>query len=186
MSPALAALAGLAAALLLVWLRGRLFGFAAQRPADYVAAGPALDLREALAGPMLCDGVIFGPRGRAGSRFTAQMQAEWSGAQCRLAEQFRYESGAEDRREWLLTLGNDGRIEARAGDVVGPGRGRVCGNALVLRYRIRLGEDAGGHLLSVTDWMYLTPSGTIVNRSQFRKWGFLVAELVATIRRVPI
>jgi hypothetical protein len=30
--------------------------------------------------------------------------------------------------------------------------------------------------------MYLTPNGTIVNRSQFRKFGIKVAELVATMR----
>jgi hypothetical protein len=51
-----------------------------------------------------------------------------------------------------------------------------------LDYRIRLPEDAGGHVLAVTDWMYLMENGTIINRSQFRKWGIKVAELVATMR----
>jgi hypothetical protein len=32
--------------------------------------------------------------------------------------------------------------------------------------------------------MYLTPGGAVVNRSQFRKFGIKVAELVATMRRV--
>jgi len=36
----------------------------------------------------------------------------------------------------------------------------------------------------VTDWMYLAPGGTIVNRSQFRKYGIKVAELVATMKRI--
>ncbi len=49
-------------------------------------------------------------------------------------------------------------------------------------YRIRLAEDAGGHELDVTDWMYLMENGTIMNRSQFRKFGIKVAELVATMR----
>ncbi|TVR45575.1 MAG: DUF3833 family protein, partial [Rhodobacteraceae bacterium] len=35
-----------------------------------------------------------------------------------------------------------------------------------------------------TDWMYLVDDKTIVNRSQFRKFGIKVAELVATMRRV--
>jgi hypothetical protein len=30
--------------------------------------------------------------------------------------------------------------------------------------------------------MYLMPNGTIINRSQFRKFGIKVAELVATMR----
>jgi DNA/RNA endonuclease G (NUC1) len=52
----------------------------------------------------------------------------------------------------------------------------------VLNYKIKLTEDAGGHVLNVTDWMYLAPNGAIVNRSQFRKFGIKVAELVATMR----
>jgi hypothetical protein len=56
---------------------------------------------------------------------------------------------------------------------------------VVLRYRIRLTPEAGGHVLDVTDWMYLLENGTIINRSQFRKFGIKVAELVATMRPVP-
>jgi hypothetical protein len=51
-----------------------------------------------------------------------------------------------------------------------------------MHYRYRLPADAGGHVLSVTDWMYLAPNGSILNRSQFVKAGITVAELVATIR----
>ena len=51
--------------------------------------------------------------------------------------------------------------------------------------RIKLDEEAGGHVLNVTDWMYLMENGTIMNRSQFTKFGITVAELVATMRRLP-
>ena len=53
---------------------------------------------------------------------------------------------------------------------------------LKLSYRIKLPPEAGGHTLDVTDWMYLVENGTIINRSQFRKFGIKVAELVATMR----
>ena len=53
-----------------------------------------------------------------------------------------------------------------------------------MRYRIKLPETIGGHVLNTVDWMYITPDGTIINRSQFRKFGFRVAELVASIRPV--
>ncbi|MCP4825901.1 MAG: DUF3833 domain-containing protein, partial [Shimia sp.] len=45
-----------------------------------------------------------------------------------------------------------------------------------------LTEEAGGHVLDVTDWMYHTGDGVIINRSQMRKFGIKVAELVATMR----
>ena len=54
-----------------------------------------------------------------------------------------------------------------------------------MNYTIQLTKDAGGHALQVTDWMYLMENGSIMNRSQFRKFGIKVAELVATMRPMP-
>ncbi len=162
----------------------RYFTFAAQRPEDYAnEPGANLDIRTHLNGPLICEGVIYGPTGRVASRFVGEFEAQWKGNQGVMKEHFRYDSGAEQHRKWHLTLGNDGRIRATADDVVGEGQGRQSGPAVQLRYRIRLPQDAGGHVLDTTDWMYLAPNGTIVNRSQFRKFGIKVAELVATMRR---
>jgi ketosteroid isomerase-like protein len=184
MSTAIAIAVGAALALVAVWLRARLWAFAAQRPEDYAATAPAIDIREALNGPLACEGVIFGPTGRVTSRFTADFHAEWDGDTGRMREHFRYDSGATQDREWTLTLSSDGRIRATAPDVVGAGEGRQEGAAVRLRYRIRLPADAGGHVLDTVDWMYLVGDGRIVNRSQFRKFGIKVAELVATMRKV--
>lgn len=163
----------------------RSMGFAAQRSADYAAQTPAFDIRRELVGAILCEGVIFGPTGRVSARFVARMQADWQGSTCRMTEDFTYDSGATQAREWTLRLGNDGTIRATAPDLVGEGQGRQAGSAVRLGYRLRLPDDAGGHVLNVSDWMYLAPNGTIINRSQFRKYGIKVAELVATMRRVP-
>jgi len=177
-------LIGALAMLGLMLLRARLTGFSAQRPEDYAGAEPRLDLREHLKGAIKCEGVIYGPLGRVASRFDADFEAEWQGNRGIMREHFRYDSGNRQDREWRLTLGNDGTIRAEAEDLVGPGTGRQAGSAAQIRYFIRLPREAGGHVLSVTDWMYLTPGGVIVNRSQFRKFGIKVAELVATMRRV--
>ncbi len=167
----------------LVALGSRYLDFRAQRPEDFAGKGPEFDLRKHLSGPILCEGVIYGPTGRVSSRFVADMHAHWEGNVGVMTEQFRYDSGATQSREWRLTLGNDGTIRAEAPDVVGTGRGVQCGAGVQLCYRIRLPEDAGGHVLDTTDWMYLMENGAIINRSQFRKYGIKVAELVATMRR---
>ena len=39
--------------------------------------------------------------------------------------------------------------------------------------------------LDVIDWLYLMPNGTVMNRSQMRKFGITMAELVATMRPAP-
>ena len=174
----------LAGVLALLVVAPRVLGFRAQKPSDY-AAGPRFDPRMHLSGSLLCEGVIYGPTGRVVSRFVADMQGDWQGNTGRLVECFQYDSGTTQNREWRLRLGNDGGIRAEADDLVAPGYGRAEGSAVQMRYRIRLAPEAGGHVLDVTDWMYLLDNGTIMNRSQFTKFGIKVAELVATMRRVP-
>ncbi|SDX30523.1 DUF3833 domain-containing protein [Roseicitreum antarcticum] len=161
----------------------RYVGFRSQAAADYTD-GPPIDIRTALSGPILCEGVIYGPTGKVSSRFVADMHGRWDGNKGVLSEDFRYDSGSQQSREWRLTLGNDGAIRAEADDLVAPGTGQQTGSALRLDYTIRLPESAGGHALDVTDWMYMVENGTVVNRSQFRKYGIKVAELVATMRKV--
>ena len=162
----------------------RLAGFPSQSPADYAHLGPAFDPRHHLNGPILCEGVIYGPLGRVTSRFVARMEGRWEGNRGVLTEHFRYDSGEQQNREWQLSLGNDGTLKAEAEDLVGTGHGLLGGPTLRMLYRLKLPKQAGGHVLNVTDWMYLTENGTIMNRSQFRKFGLKVGELVATMRPV--
>ncbi len=172
--------------LALILLQQRKMSFIAQHPDDYDAIGPAINLREHLNGPLLCEGVIYGPMGRVTSRFTAEMDVTWDGNVGTMAERFTYDRGTVQDRCWTLTLGNDGSVKATAPDVIGEGRGMAKGHALQLLYKIKLSDEAGGHVLDAVDWMYLVENGTIMNRSQFRKFGIKVAELVATMRKVDV
>ncbi|MEQ5871945.1 DUF3833 family protein [Sagittula sp. NFXS13] len=177
------ALAGAAIVALTVLARRRLADFPAQHLGDYRdEPGEALDLRRHLSGPIEAHGVIYGPTGRVVSRFAADFVGTWQGNTGVLKEHYRYASGREEAREWRLILGNDATVTGEADDVIGKARGQLAGPALRLRYRLQLPDDAGGHVLSATDWMYLAPDGAVVNRSQFRKFGIKVAELVAVMR----
>lgn len=186
MEPMVYVTLGVILMIVLSYLKERYFGFSAQTPQDYAQQVPQFDLREHLNGPIECEGVIYGPLGRVTSRFVGRFEAEWTGNKGYMREEFRYDSGTVQNREWHLTLGNDGGIKAEAPDVIGTGSGAQVGSAVQLKYRIKLPSEAGGHVLDTIDWMYLAPNGSIVNRSQFRKFGFKVAELVATMRRVDL
>jgi hypothetical protein len=177
-------LIGAAAMAGLGWLVSRRFDFLAQAPDDY-SNGPEFDIRRVLNGPLLCDGIIYGPTGRVASRFTARFDAKWNGDSGMMREHFKYDSGSEQHREWRLSVGEDGRITADADDLVGSGSGQQAGSGVRLTYRIKLPEGGGGHELDVVDWMYLLVNGTIMNGSQFRKFGIKVGELVATMRPDP-
>lgn len=160
-------------------------GFRSQKPTQFASLGPAFDPRRDLSGPIVCEGVIYGPTGRVTSRFVAQMDGKWEGNRGVLSERFQYDNGEAQDREWRMTIGNDGVMRAEADDVVGVGQGTVSGPTVQMLYNLRLPKSAGGVVVSVTDWMYLAENGTIINRSQFHKFGIKVAELVATLRRVP-
>lgn len=179
-------LLGVGLMIALSFIKQRYLDFAAQSPMDYAQQSPQFDLRTHLNGPIECEGVIYGPFGRVTSRFVGKFEAEWHGNKGYMREEFRYDSGTVQNREWHLTLGNDGGIKAEAPDVIGMGTGTQLGSAVQLKYRIKLPDEAGGHVLDTIDWMYLAPNGSIVNRSQFRKFGFKVAELVATMRKVDL
>jgi len=168
-------------ALVLMLVKGRYLSFMAQTPDDY-SDGPLFNMREVFNGPIECEGVIYGPTGRVASRFEADFVATWDGNVGVVDEEFRYDSGAVQHRQWTFTMGNDGSIKAEAPDLVGVGSGQQAGSAVKLNYNIKLTDEAGGHVLKTTDWMYMTPNGNVVNRSQFRKFGIKVAELVATMR----
>lgn len=160
-----------------------LFDFMAQRPGDYAGTEPDFDLRRVLNGPLIASGVIHGPDGRVATRFVARMQGSWNAdGGGTLSEDFQYDTGRTQQRAWHLLTGPDGRFTATADDVVGTGQGEVSGATAVLRYRLRLPEEAAGWEVDVTDWLYLNPDGVIVNRSQFRRFGILVGELVGSIR----
>ncbi|MCV2873658.1 DUF3833 domain-containing protein [Defluviimonas sp. WL0050] len=156
--------------------------FRAQSPADYADTGPAFSLKEHLSGPILSEGVIYGPSGRMTNTFVAKMVGEWEGDTGTLSEHFIYSNGVEQHRQWNLKIGPGNTFTATADDIVGEAQGIVSGATVMLRYKIVLPPEAGGHTLTATDWMYLTRDGAIMNKSEMRKFGIKVAELVATMR----
>ena len=158
--------------------------FVAQLPEHYAETEPQVDIRQVLNGPMDAEGMIFDFRGRMTSRFTARFHASWDGAKGVMTEDFSYSTGRMQQREWTLDVGNDGRFRATAPDIIGTAEGVQSGATMKMTYRIALPKEAGGHVLDVTDWMYLVENGTILNRSEFRKFGIKVAELMATFRPV--
>jgi hypothetical protein len=173
---------GFVIALIAVMLRRYFAEFPGQRPEHYADLSPEFDLRTHLNGAMLCEGVIFGPLGRVTSSFVADFDVTWDGNKGRIDEEFVYNDRSTQTRAWDLVLGERDTFTATAEDVPGTAKGVIRGPSVFMSYPIRLPAESGGHVLKAKDWMYLTDAGTIVNRSQFRMFGFKVAELVAIIR----
>ena len=174
--------AGILLVLVFRWGWAQTFSFRAQSPDIYADQTPEFDIRTALNGPMLAEGVIYNFAGRVSSRFTAKLEGNWNGNSGTLSEVFTYSTGTTQNRLWYLEVDAQGNIIGRAVDIVGQATGTQSGATVNLRYQLVLPEQAGGHVINVTDWMYLTANGTVVNRAEFRKFGLKVGELVATFR----
>ena len=168
----------------LIWAKTQRLSFRAQTPEGYSETLPQADITQALNGPMDAEGMIFDFRSRMTSRFTARMDATWQGNKGVMDEFFAYSTGREQTRQWRINVRNDGTFTADADDIIGVAEGRQSGSTIRMTYRIRLPEEAGGHVLDVIDWMYLVENGSILNRSEFRKFGIKAAELFATFRPI--
>lgn len=171
--------------LLAIMAKSLFLSFRAQSPEDYATTNPEFVLKTHLSGPILSEGLIYGPTGKMTNSFVAKMVGTWEGDTGTLSEEFTYSNGKQQSRKWFLKLGDGNSFTATADDIIGEAHGTVSGSTIKMEYRIVLPEDAGGHTLSVTDWLYLTDNGVIMNKSEMRKFGIKVAELVATMRPAP-
>jgi hypothetical protein len=169
-------------AISLIAVKKMFFSFTAQTPADYADKGPNFVLKKQLSGRILSEGLIYGPNGKMTNSFVAEMNGEWDGDTGTLSESFTYANGRKQERKWFLTITSENTFSATADDIVGTAKGVVSGSTVKLTYDIILPKEAGGYVLSATDWMYLTGSGVIMNKSEMRKFGVKVAELIATMR----
>ncbi len=172
-------------ALTLLVTKKLFFSFSSQSPADYADTGPDFDLKKQLSGRILSEGLIYGPNGKMTNSFVAEMVGEWDGDKGTLSESFTYTNGRKQERKWYLMIVSENMFTATADDIVGTAQGVVSGSTVKLTYDIILPKEAGGYVLNATDWMYLTDNGVIMNKSEMRKFGIKVAELIATMRPNP-
>ena len=170
--------------ILITALRFQIFVFKNQKISRFKDQKNYFDVRDCLNGQMLAEGIIYGITGKLESTFVANFEGSWAGDQGVLTEHFHFSSGKEQVRNWSLTVLEDGTIEGTAPDIIGKASGQQLGSAVRLKYRLKLSQDLGGHAIDVIDWMHLMENGTIMNRSEFRKFGIKVGELVATFRKI--
>ncbi|MGH1369862.1 MAG: DUF3833 family protein [Maritimibacter sp.] len=175
--------------LAVLFAKAKFLSFRAQSSQNYGQTNPVFLINKHLSGDLLSEGVVFGPNGRVTNSFVAKMAGTWDGDTGdgdtgTLSEDFVYSNGRTQSRKWFLTLGQNNSFTATAADIVGTARGTMSGSTIKMTYKITLPKESGGHTLTAIDWLYLTQDGVVINRSELRKFGIKVAELVATIRPV--
>ena len=169
--------------LLISFIKINLLSFKNQKISQFKSDSKIFDIRKVLEGNLVAEGMVYGISGRLSSTFTAQFSGDWANNEGSFIENFQFSTGKNQIRKWNLIIDSNGKIIGTADDIIGKAVGQQYGSAVMLSYKLKLSEDLGGHVIKVIDWMHLLENDTIFNRSEFRKFGFKVGELVATFRK---
>ncbi len=158
-------------------------GCSEQRIEDHKIMKPTFSLSEFFKGPLKAEGIVYGFSGNPTRYFHADLHGEQNGNVITLKEDFIFKDGEKSQRTWLLTLKNDFEFSGTAHDVVGASEGRQLGNAVNMKYILRVPYGDSTIDLSMDDWMYLMDEKTVLNRTSMNKFGIKVGELFLVIRK---
>ncbi len=160
-----------------------LAGCAGPRVEGYKNEMPTLDLKRFFDGDIVAWGMFQKRSGEVVRRFRVDIKASWKGDVGTLEEDFAYSDGTRSRRIWTLTRIDANNYVGTASDVIGEARGEAWGNSLRWRYILALEVDGKIHHVDFDDWMYLIDENTMLNRSEMRKFGFRLGEVILAFRK---
>ena len=160
-----------------------LSGCAGVSPEAYRDQTPRLDIATYFNGPLTAWGYFADRSGEVKRRFTVKMTGEWNGNQGVLTENFSWSDGTKTQRIWRINKTDDHSYIGRADDVKGEATGVAYGNALQWRYTLLLPVDGKTYEVQFDDWMYLMDGETMLNKSEMRKFGFKLGEVVIAFRK---
>jgi hypothetical protein len=171
--------------LLLAGGAAALAGCAGPEVTDYRAEKPVLDLRAYFNGAVEGHGLFIDRSGKIVKRFTVLMDCRWQGDEGVLDEDFAYSDGTKQKRLWRVRKLAGDRYTGRADDVVGEATGQASGNTLRWNYTLSLPVDGRVWEVQMDDWMILMEGGVLLNRTEMRKFGITLGQVMLSFRRRP-
>lgn len=151
---------------------------------DFAGKEPRLQLEEYFSGAIVAHGMVQNRSGEVTRRFRAELVGTWDGNEGELAEVFYWDDGEEEDRTWYLTKVGENRYDGQASDVVGVAEGTTAGNALNWVYQLTVDLDGRELDITMDDWMYLLDEDRLMNRTEMRKFGFRVGEIIIYMERL--
>jgi len=123
-------------------------------------------------------GVFLDRKGVIRRRFDVAITATTSADGFVLDEDFLYDDGEVEHRQWVITRLEDGHYQGKADGVIGVANGRVEGNTLTWQYRFALPVGKRKIAIRFDDVMILQPGGILINRARLTKWGIWVGDVL--------
>ena len=160
-------------------------GCSTVKVSDYSAMEPIMTPENFFNGPMTAHGVVKNRSGRVTSYFNADIFGSWKDGVGTLEEDFVFSDGEKSRRVWTFRKNVDGTYSGTAGDVVGEAHGEISGNAMFLKYVLRIPYGDKSIDITIDDRMYQTTKNILINESKMYKLGFRVGEILLVMVKHP-
>lgn len=138
---------------------------------------PAINIKEYFNGKIDAWGFIQSRGGEVTRRFSVTMTGKWDGNVGTLSEDFVFDDGEKQKRIWTLTMLDDRRFTGTAADVIGQAEGNQEGNAINMKYVLRIPLDGSTYDIKIDDWLILLDKKRLMNISSLSKFGFNVGRL---------
>ncbi len=146
-------------------------------PEDYKNTKPELKIEEYFLGDVKAWGIFQSRSGKVKRQFTAMMNGSFVGKDFILNENFNWNDGEKQNREWTIKKISDHNYEGKASDVVGVAKGTSYGSAFKFEYNLLIPFKNKKIKVKFDDWIFKQDDKVAINRAIVTKFGFKVGEL---------
>ena len=153
-------------------------------PYDAAPQAKPFDLYDFYNGPTEAFGFVQSRDHKFQRQFNCRIVGDVAGDKLTLNETFWFDDGGEDRRTWNVERRGEGAYRATSDDIKGYAIGTTQGNVLTWKYNLYYEVFGARRLFSFNDWMIGVSDTEMINKSQMCKFGFRLADLVLTFRKL--
>jgi hypothetical protein len=148
-----------------------------------MATTERFEITRFLHGRTVAWGIVEDRFGTLRRRFNVEMNGYWQGHHFLLDEQFVYDTGERERRQWRITPLDHGRFSATCDDCIGHAEGACLDDAVRMSYRFRMQVSGRTITVRIADRLYRMGDDVAINRATITKWGVRLGELSIFFRR---
>ena len=146
-------------------------------PTDFKDQKPRLIIEDYLSGNVKAWGILQNRSGKVTRQFSAELNGKWDGNQLILDEEFIWNDGEIQKRQWKINKIDEHNYEGTAGDVVGKAKGYSYGPSFKFEYVLLVPVKGREIKITFDDWIFMQNDRVAINRATMTKFGIKVAEL---------
>lgn len=141
---------------------------------------PTFSLEDYFTGETRAYGVFEDRSGKVVRTFSVVAQGTQGADSFTLDERFLWSDGERQSRVWTFTPTGDGRYRGTAPDVDGEAMLEAKGDAMRLRYVLKLPYKGTTLKVRFDDWSHLVADGVAINRADVSKYGVKLGRVTLT------